>query len=505
MSLFTLPVKATEKLAQTQSLSIDDKINAILGPISDWIFKILFFPIISFGEAKLPFLIFVLAGSAIFFSVYFHQILFRNFPITIRIIKGRYSSSSDPGKINQFEALCTALSATVGIGNIAGVAAAIALGGPGAMFWMLVLGILGMSLKFAECTLGVKYREISENGHIIGGPMYYLKKGLQAKGLPLLGSILAIAFSIFCVGGTFGAGNMFQINQAGQLLTQVLGGADSFLANNLWLFGLVISVLVGLVIIGGIKRIAYVTSKLVPVMCVIYIIACLVILFSQLQNIPQAFGTILAEAFNPQSFKGGLLGVIVVGVQRAVFSNEAGLGSASIAHAAVKTRFPASEGFVGSVGPFIDTVVVCSMTALVIVVSGVYAQPDAPQGIALTSSAFATSIISWFPYVLSIATILFALSTVISWSYYGLQAWTYLLGTSKIADLSYKILFCAIIIMGSSLKLESILNFSDALLLSMAFPNLIGIYFLLPVIKEETRKFRQHMKQIDQGTDSPPS
>ncbi|MGK0310097.1 MAG: AGCS family alanine or glycine:cation symporter [Lentimonas sp.] len=478
-------------------LSLDQTINDFFTPATDFIFKIILFK----PFAGIPLVLIWLAGTGVFLTVYFKFINLTSFRLALRTVTGRYSKPSDPGEITHFQALTAALSATVGLGNIAGVAIAISAGGPGATFWMIVIGLLGMTTKFAECTLGLRYRDIDETGKVSGGPMQYLKKGLAQYGWGKSGSVLAFLFAILCVGASLGGGNMYQINQACAQFIEISGGSESILAEYRWVFGATIAVLVGSVIIGGIKRIATVTSRLVPLMCIIYIAGALIVLITHIDKIPQAIGLIMREAFTPDAYVGGLIGVLLVGIQRGTFSNEAGIGSSPIAHAAVKTSKPASEGIVALLEPFIDTVVVCSMTALVIVITGNYGETlsgaSTSEGIAITSQAFA-SVISWFPFILFIAVTLFAFSTMISWSYYGQQAWASLFGKSKTADLSYKLLFCSCIVIGSAMSLGAVTDFSDGMLLGMSFPNLIGVYFLLPVIKEELTAFRKHAAEVDQ-------
>lgn len=499
--LTLLPFFASTSWAS--ELSLDDKINDAVAPATSWIFKIIFFTAFKVGEIEVPFILIWLAGTAIFLTVYFKFINVTSFGLALRTVRGKYSKPTDPGEITHFQALTAALSATVGLGNIAGVAIAISKGGPGAAFWMVVLGLVGMTTKFAECTLGVRYRDIDANGKVSGGPMKYLKKGLAERGLGKLGAVLAVVFAVLCVGASLGGGNMFQINQACSQFVEISGGSESILAEYRWVFGAVIAVLVGVVIIGGITRIANVTSRLVPLMCFTYILGAIAVLATHMDKIPAAISLIVSTAFTPDAYVGGLIGAMLVGIQRGSFSNEAGIGSAPIAHAAVKTSKPASEGIVALLEPFIDTVVVCSMTALVIVITGNYGEAlsgsSTGEGIAITSQAFA-SVITWFPFVLFIAVTLFAFSTLISWSYYGQQAWACLFGSSKPADLSYKFLFLLCIVLGASMSLGAVTDFSDGMLLGMCFPNLIGVYLLLPVIKEELLSFRKHAAEIDSAT-----
>jgi AGCS family alanine or glycine:cation symporter len=388
------------------------------------------------------------------------------------------------------------LSATVGLGNIAGVAIAVSIGGAGATFWMIMAGFLGMASKFVECTLGVKYRDIAEDGTVYGGPMYYLTKGLKSKGLEKLGKVLAVVFAIFVIGGSFGGGNMFQVNQAFQLVENITGGDQSFIHGKGWLFGIVMSVLVGIVIIGGIKKIAKVTDKIVPFMVVIYVAASLFVLISKYDMIGDAFGQIFDGAFSSSGVAGGLIGVLIQGFKRAAFSNEAGVGSASIAHSAVKTKYPASEGMVALLEPFIDTVVVCTMTALVLIITGSLtgAGPSSDaEAILMTSGAFG-SVISWFPYVLTVAVVLFAFSTMISWSYYGFQGWAFLFGRTKKMEYLYKIIFCIFVVVGAAASLGSVINFSDAMIFAMMVPNMVGLVILAPKVKEELTKYMKAIK-----------
>ena len=477
--------------------SIDQTINKVVGPWTARIFEVIFFKPITIASQDIPFILIWLAGAGIFLTIYFRFINLRSFALAFHTVRGKYSRPDDPGEITHFQALTAALSATVGLGNIAGVAIAISKGGPGAAFWMVMIGFLGMTTKFAECTLGVRYRDIDENGKVHGGPMKYLTKGLAEQGWARLGKFLGVTFAILCIGASLGGGNMFQINQACSQFIEISGGADSLLANYRWVFGAVIAVLVGVVIIGGIRRIANVTARLVPLMCLTYILGALTILVLHLGEIPSAISLIVSQAFTPDAYVGGLIGALIVGIQRGTFSNEAGIGSAPIAHSAVKTSKPASEGIVALLEPFIDTIVVCTLTALIIVITGSFGENLAgANGIEVTSKAFA-SVITWFPFILFVAVTLFAISTMISWSYYGQQAWTTIFGTSRFSNLSYQLLFCACIVIGSALSLGAVTDFSDGMLLAMCFPNLIGVYFLLPVVRTELIAFRAYAETID--------
>ncbi|MDE2813563.1 MAG: alanine/glycine:cation symporter family protein [Gemmatimonadota bacterium] len=430
----------------------------------------------------IPLIIWVLVLGGIFYSFYFGWISLRGFRHSIDVIRGRYDDPNDPGEISHFQALTSALSATIGLGNIAGVAIAVSLGGPGAVFWMLLTALFGMSSKLASCTLAVMYRKIHPDGRIAGGPMYYLEHGLASKGLKSLGRVFAILFAIFAIGGSLGGGNMFQVNQTIEILTTV----SPVVGDYNWAFGLLFAVLVALVIIGGIKRIGRVTSRIVPFMCLLYVAASLVIILSHIGQVPTMIATIFREAFSPQALYGGFWGVLIVGVKRAAFSNEAGLGSAAFAHAAARTNEPAREGMVAMIGPFIDTIVICLMTALVCMITGVYTDPQFQAsegfivGAKMTSAAF-DSFLPGARYVLAIGVMLFAYSTMISWSYYGERAWEYLFGSRF--NLIFRVIFVVFVVFGSVVTLKNVLDFTDMLILSMAFPNIIGGVILSPQIK----------------------
>lgn len=461
------------------------------------------------GAINVPFVLVVLLLGALFFTVYFKFPNITRLKLAFDTVRGKYydptgnnvTQEDNPdtirdegaqGEVTPFQALSAALSATVGLGNIAGVAIAITVGGPGATFWMIVAGFLGMASKFTECTLGVKYREIGADGTVHGGPMYYLSKGLKEKGFGILGSIFAVFFAIMCVGGSFGGGNMFQSNQAAAQVLSVLGMQGSSAGG--FVFGLITAVFVAIVIIGGIKRIGKVAETIVPFMAVLYVGAALIILAVNFMVLPEAFSLIFTKAFSPEAATGGFIGVLIAGFQRAAFSNEAGVGSAAIAHSAVRTTHPASEGVVALLEPFIDTVVICTMSALVIIVTGNYLNPDGLDGVGLTSKAF-SSVLPGFEYVLTLAVVLFAFSTMLSWSYYGLQAWKYLFGKGKTVDLAYKILFCVFTVIGASAGLTSVVGFSDAMIFAMVFPNIIGLIILAPVVRKEVNRYIKDIKE----------
>ena len=436
----------------------------------------------------IPFIVIWLVLGALFFTLRMGFINIRGFRHSLDLAKGKYDDPNAPGQVTHFQALATAVSGTVGLGNIAGVAVAVSLGGAGATFWMIVCGLLGMSSKFVECTLGVKYRDILPDGRVFGGPMNYLRYGLEKRNMKGFGKVLAGVFAVLAIGASFGGGNMFQANQS----FEQLAGQFPVLAGNGFWFGVVTAILVGVVIIGGINSIARVTGKVVPIMASIYIVAALAVIIMNIQNIGPAFSAIVEGAFSPSALKGGILGVLVIGFQRAAFSNEAGVGSAAIAHSTAKTNNPPSEGFVALLEPFIDTVVVCTLTALVLIFTGMH-EVEGMAGAQLTSDAFGSQI-SWFPYVLAVAVFLFAFSTMISWSYYGMRAWTYLFGKSKRSEMLYKMLFLIFVVVGASVSLGAVLDFSDMMILAMSFPNIIGLYIMSSEVRADLNSYLQKLK-----------
>ncbi|WP_452223858.1 alanine/glycine:cation symporter family protein [Lacinutrix chionoecetis] len=523
LSIFTLILPLLSIAQETAEVGIDEKIDAAFGNATGWFVEAVFYQIPFTDTVSVYWVLFPLILGALYFTFYFKFINFSGFFTSINIVRGKYDHldshegkelevAGDPtpggdaietikienheGEVSHFQALTAALSATVGLGNIAGVAIAVSIGGAGATFWMIIAGFLGMASKFVECTLGVKYRDIEADGTVYGGPMYYLTKGLKSKGLGGLGKFLAVLFAVFVIGGSFGGGNMFQVNQAFQLVQNITGGSESILDGKGWLFGLVMAILVGIVIIGGIKKIAKVTDKIVPFMVAIYVAASLFVIFVNYDLIGDAFGQIFDGAFSPEGIAGGAVGVLIQGFRRAAFSNEAGIGSASIAHSAVKTKYAASEGMVALLEPFIDTVVVCTMTALVLIITGSLtgAGPaNDAEAILMTSGAFG-SVISWFPYVLTVAVVLFAFSSMISWSYYGFQGWSYLFGRSKKTEYTYKVIFCIFVIIGAAASLDSVIGFSDAMVFAMMVPNMIGLVLLAPKVREELQKYMDAIK-----------
>jgi AGCS family alanine or glycine:cation symporter len=450
-------------------------------------------------RVQLPLVVVWLVIAAVFFTLTWRFANFRLFGHAIQIVRGKYDNPNDHGEVTHFQALSSALSATVGLGNIAGVAIAISLGGPGATFWMIAAGLLGMSLKFTECTLGQKYRKIDAQGRVSGGPMHYLRDGLAKKGMAPLGAVLSVMFIIFCIGGSLAGGNSFQVNQSlGILRTEV-----PFFAEHGWVYGVIMAVLTGIVIIGGIKRIASTAEKIVPAMCGVYLIAGFIVLIGNASHIPDAFSAIISGAFSGDAIYGGVIGTLVLGFKRAAFSNEAGVGSAAIAHSAAKTEYPVREGIVALLEPFIDTVVICTMTALVIVITGVYdpagehaALVAGADGAALTREAFKSIHIlgmsTWFPYVLLVAVVLFAYSTMISWSYYGERCWTALFGQKS--SMSFKILFLVFVVLGSIVSATNVLEFGDLMILIMAFPNILGLYILQGDVRKDLKEYEAKLK-----------
>lgn len=510
-----LAEEATPEVEKSES--VDGLIDKGFGYATGWFVKAIFSSI-RIADYDVLWVILWLAAAGIVFTAVFKAVNIRAFPLALRTVRGKYSGPDDPGNISHFQALATAVSGTVGLGNIAGVAIGISIAGPGVAFWLFLSGFLGMATKFAECTLGVKYRSIDGGGHVQGGPMYYLKRGMAERGLGPVGAILAVFFAIFCVFASFGGGNIFQVNQVTQQLINVTG-EESFFASNQWVFGLMMALVTALVIIGGIRSIAKVTSKLVPTMCVIYILSALLVLVVNAEAIPGAIGMIVTEAFQPRAaVTGGILAAFIWGMRRATFSNEAGIGSAPIAHSAARTRKPASEGVVALLEPFVDTVIVCTMTSLVIVTTmqfdgdtanftvngeafelGRDANNSSSFGIGLTSAAFET-VNSGFKYLLFVCVLLFAFSTLVTWSYYGLQAWQYLFGKNQVLELTYKAVFCLIIIAGASANVGNAVDFSDAALFAMSIPNLIGVYFMIPIIRREYAKFQYFADRVDKGS-----
>ncbi len=500
----TAPAPAPPETPKDSPLDVLDdimgKANKVIGGVFFW--DAWFWDNLEEGEegtdVNFPLAVLWLIFGAIVFTLRMGFINLRGFKHAIDITRGKFDNPDDLGEVSHFQALASALSATVGLGNIASVAIAVSIGGPGAVFWLIIAGFLGMSSKFVECTLGQKYREVRADGSVMGGAMYYLSNGLKERGMGGLGKFLAIFFAILCIGGSFGGGNSFQVNQSLNAVQESV----PFLADNRWVYGVIMSTLVGVVILGGIKRIAATAEKIVPFMCGLYVLLCLVILGSNASELPAAIGLIFDSAFNGSAAYGGFIGVLVQGFKRAAFSNEAGVGSAAIAHSAAKTEYPVQEGFVSLLEPFIDTIVVCTMTALVIVVTGAYdsTNPEfaaqygadgAANGAGLTSAAFASTV-PWFKHVLSFAVTLFAFSTMISWSYYGERCWAYMFGDRS--SLFYKMLFICFTFAGSVITSQNVLDFGDLMILGMAFPNVLGVLILSGSVRKDLDEYLSKIK-----------
>ena len=462
-------------------MTIDQTINAWLAPIADWLGAVVFFSVPVAG-AKLPLILLWLMVGSLVCTFAFRFVNLRGFRHALGVVRGCFSDPSQPGETTPFQALTTAVSGTVGLGNIAGVAVAVSLGGPGAALWMMLAGFLGMSAKFAEVTLATKYRQVRADGTVSGGAMFYVPIALARRGLPRLGKVLAAFFCVATVGGSL---TVFQVNQAYKQFNAATGIDAAFA------FGVFIAVWIGVVLFGGMRRIAKWTGKLVPFMCGVYILACVVVLAVNAAHLPHAFAEIVQQAFAPHAVEGGIIGALIQGFRRASFSNEAGLGSAPMAHATVRTREPMSQGFVALLEPFLDTVVICLLTALVIVVTGVLDTSTA-KDIALTSSAFAT-VVPWFPLVLAFAATLFCLSTVLAWGYYGEQAWTWLFSDHKASRYSYRVFLCVVLSMATTLEIGQVTNIADSLNFCMAIPNLIAVYLLLPELRADLAGYWQRV------------
>jgi AGCS family alanine or glycine:cation symporter len=477
-------------------MGIDAYIDAVFKPVAEKSAEIIFYAVPIMGGHEIKLILVWLVLAALFFTFYLGFINIRYFKHAICLLCKK-SDDKEEGQISPFRALATSLSGTVGLGNIAGVAVAISLGGPGAAFWMVLMGLFGMSTKFAEVTLGVKYRKYldpKDPDKVSGGPMYYLKDAFIKLNMPRLGTFMGGFFAVCIALGALGGGSLFQTNQVFQQAVNISGGDASILVGKGWMVGLFIAGIVGIVIIGGIKSIASVAGRLVPAMAGIYMLACFAVFATHFDAIPAAFVTIVTSALSPQAGMGAFIGALLMGVQRACFSNEAGMGSAAIAHSAAQTDDPVKQGMVGMLGPFIDTILICLMTALVITVTGVYGDADGSiQGVELTSQAFAQGA-SWFPYVLFVVVFLFAYSTLISWSYYGVKGFTFIFGENALAETIYRLIFCGFIVIGASADLSSVILFTDASFFAMAIPNIIGLYMLAPELKRDVKAYAAKLK-----------
>lgn len=477
------------------SATFGASIDAWFGVLVGWVAAVTFVDVIFWSdEHTLPFAVAWLFIGAVFFTFRMNFVNVRLFRHAIDCVRGKFDRPGDAGETTHFQALSTALSATVGLGNIAGVAIAISIGGPGAAFWMVLAGFFGMTAKFTECTLGQMYRRVGPDGKVMGGAMEYLSHGLAEMGWTKLGKFLAALFCVMCIAGSFGGGNAFQVSQSLSAVEQQI----PWFADNAWAYGLLMLTLVGVVIIGGVQRIAHVAQAVVPTMCIVYVLGCLWVILAHASLVPEALGKIMSEAFSPVAGFGGLVGVMVAGITRAAFSSEAGIGSAAIVHATAKTKYPVREGVVALLEPFIDTIVICTMTALVIVITGVYNSPETAelvankQGAALTGAAFGT-VVPWFPVILTISVVMFAYSTMISWSYYGERCWSYLFGDGS--ALIYRILFLVFVFLGAVTSAANVLDFSDLMILSMAIPNILGLYLLQGKVKVALDDYLNKHKQ----------
>lgn len=486
---------AAEAVAGTDAvataLTLDQQIDAFVKPLSEKAIGFMFYPVEILGQ-DVPLIIIWLMSIGVFTTFYYGFIGIRFLPLCIQLLCGKYQSKDREGQISNWQALSTSLSGTVGLGNIAGVAVAVSTGGPGATVWMILMGLLGMSTKFTECGLGVKYRQIAADGEVSGGPMYYISQGLADRNWPVLGKILAVFFAFCCIGGAIGGGNMFQSNQTYQMFLRVAGDG-SFFADKAWLFGLVLAVLTALVIIGGIKSIANVSSRIFPAMAGLYLVMCLIVIFGNIDALPGAIASILNGAFSPEAVGGGILGALIAGVRRAVFSNESGIGSAAITHAAVKSDSHVTQGLIAMLNPFIDTVIICTMTALVIAVTGVYNDGEGVEGVALTARAFET-VGSWTIYWLGFTVFLFAFSTIIAWYYLGEKGFTYLAGRSKGKVMAFKLFYCSFIVIGAAANLTHLIDLTDALFFAMAIPNVAILYVMAPEMKKDLRQYLEDIK-----------
>ena len=485
--------------ADQSGSSVDQFIDGLFAPFAEWLSFIVFFEIPIFGVG-LPLIVVWLMVGAIFLTVFLRFQPITGLGHSLKVIRGKFTRKTDPGEVSSFQALATELSGTVGLGNIAGVAVAITIGGPGAALWIIIFGLLAMSMKMAEATLGVKYRQITGDGKTSGGPMYYLREGLAEVGWPRLGKFLAVFYALTTLIGVFGAGNLFQANQVAAIIVDSTGGDSSFLADKLWVIGLVMALVAGFVIIGGIKKIAEWTSAITPAMAILYTACVLIILAMNVTAVPHAFWLMIEGAFTGEGVAGGIVGVAIVGIQRALFSNVGGVGTAGMAHAAVKTDEPATEGFTAMWEPLVDSVIICTLTALAIITTGLH-EADAGDGstgagVALTSQAFAT-VSAWFPYLLTVAVVLFGFSTVLSYAYYGQKALGYLTKNSAVADKIFQFVWVAAVVVGSAVSLDSVVAFSDATLFLMAVPNLLGLYFLSKIVRMEIIR---HKTKVAVGT-----
>lgn len=478
-------------MQSANAMSIDSFLDKHLTPLSDFVSNIVFYPI-TLGGTKIPIVVLWILIGGLFFSFYLRGIAAWGLKQSIKILKKPAEKSTDGGgEVSPLQSLMTALSGTVGLGSIAGVALSISIGGPGAVFWIFIGALLGMALKFVEAALAIKYRRFNLDGSISGGPMHYMAHGLTRKKMRWLGQPLSVIFAILCIGSGIAGGNMIQINQTAQQVVNVTGGASGFMGDKMWLVGLVTAVVLGIIVIGGIKQIAKVAEKVIPFMCVLYILAGVLVILMNIQHLPHAIAVIVKQAFHPDAMYGGFIGVVIAGLRRSVQTNEAGTGSAPIAYATAQTKEPISLGFVSLTEPLF-TGFICMLTATLIIISNAYIGVGEATGIQLTSRAF-ESAFSWFPYVLALIVVLFAVTTILSWAYYAQKAWNFLVGEGKRRTLTFQLIFCLFTVIGSVLNVQSVINLTDAMMMAMAIPNLITMYILAPEIKKDLAEYcRKH-------------
>ena len=488
--IFWLFMAVIVSMQKAFAFNVDAFMDNTVAPVSDAIAKVIF-TTVPLPGGEIPIIILWILFAGIFFTIYFKGVAIWGLKHAVEQLVSPTNKGDGSGEVSSFQALATALSGTIGIGSIAGVAISISIGGPGAAFWIFFGAILGMSIKFAEATLAVRYRRFNLDGSISGGPMHYIAHGLTRKNMRWLGQPLSVLFAILCIGGGITGGNMIQINQTAHQIVFITGKETSLFHDCTWIIGLIVAVLIWLVVVGGIKSIAKVTTILTPSMCLLYIVSGLIVIAANIPQIPHALMLILREAFHPTAVAGGFFGIVVIGLRRSVQSNEAGTGAAAIVYATAQTKEPVSQGFVALLETFL-TGILCLFTSFAIVFSGVLDNTTIGQisGIELASNAF-QSVISFFPIILSIIAVLFALSTLISWAYYGQKAWTFLLGEGKKRVLLFNVIYCAFIVIGSSLNVQSIINITDAMMLAMSIPNLIAIYILAPEIKKALNDYYQ--------------
>ncbi len=482
--IFTVFLALLCNIQAANAVNVDALMDKYVAPVSDSIANVIFYPL-TFGETQIPIIIFWILFAGIFFTVFFKGISIWGLKHAIETVAKPADKNSDSnGEVSSFQALATALSGTIGIGSIAGVAISISIGGPGAAFWIFAGALLGMSIKFVEATLAVKYRRFNLDGTVSGGPMHYIAHGLTRKKLRWLGQPLSAIFAVLCIGGGITGGNMIQINQTAHQIIFITGGEQSIFHGFAWVLGAIAAILIGMVVMGGIKSIAKVTTILTPTMCAMYIISGLIVILANFTNIPHAIALIIKEAFNPTAVAGGVFGTIIIGLRRSVQSNEAGTGAAAIVYATAQTKEPVSQGFVALLETFL-TGVLCLFTSFAIVFSGACTHAAKEiSGIELASNAF-QSVIPFFPVILSIIAVMFAMSTLISWAYYGQKAWTFLLGEGKKRVLTFNLIYCLFIIIGSAMNVKSIIDITDAMMIAMCVPNIIALYVLAPEIKRD--------------------